>query len=68
MADPTKYKSISVNAETYKKIVEISQAQRRNISQQLSLLVDKEYEELGFGVKAKPARIYAGGLSAVIED
>jgi hypothetical protein len=32
------------------------------------LLVDKEYEDLGFDVKAKPARIYAGGLSAVIED
>lgn len=68
VADPAKYKSISVNRETYEKIVEIANAQRRNISQQLSLLVDKEYEDLGFDVKAKPARIYAGGLSAVIED
>lgn len=70
MADPAKYKSISVSKETYNKIVEMAQTSRRNISQQLSLIVDEAYSENGYGitVPAKSAQVYSGGLSAVIED
>mgnify|MGYP000885937521 CR=1 FL=1 len=70
MADPAKYKSISVSKETYNKIVEMAHSSRRNISQQLSLIVDEAYSENGYDitVPSKPAQVYTGGLSAVIED
>ena len=64
---PSKYKSIGVGIDTYEKIVQIATKQRRNISQQLSLLVDREYESLGMKRQAN-VRIHSGGLSAVIED
>lgn len=66
VADPTKYKSIGVGIDTYEKIVEMASVERRNISQQLSLIVEKEYDRLGY--KPKTTRVFAGGLSAVIED
>lgn len=68
VANPEKYKSVGVGIETYQMIVEMSRLERRNISQQLSLLVEREYDRLGLGRKAAPTRVYAGGLSAVIED
>ena len=67
MPNANKYKSIGVSVDTYNKIVEIASKERRNISQQLSLLVDAEYMEQGFKA-AKPAKTYAGVLSSVIED
>jgi sorbitol-specific phosphotransferase system component IIBC len=67
MPNANKYKSIGVSVDTYNKIVEIASKERRNISQQLSLLVDAEYMDQGFKA-SKPAKVYAGGLSSVIED
>ena len=64
---PSKYKSIGVSTDTYEKIVQMAEKERRNISQQLSLLVDREYESLGMKRQAN-VRIHSGGLSAVIED
>lgn len=67
MPKPSKYKSIGVSVDTYEKIVQMADKERRNISQQLSLLVDREYES--YGMTPQPAtRIVTGGLSAVIED
>jgi hypothetical protein len=71
VADPAKYKSISVSKETYDKVVEMAQSARRNISQQLSLIVDDAYEDQGYSAPASngaTTRVYSGGLSAVIED
>jgi hypothetical protein len=65
---PSKYKSIGVGIDTYEKIVQIATKQRRNISQQLALLVDDEYEKQGLSRPVEPVRTYVGGLSAVIED
>jgi hypothetical protein len=66
---PSKYKSIGVNVDTYEKIVQIANKERRNISQQLSLLVDEEYRSQGLQKTAPPvARAMVGGISAVIED
>ena len=64
----TKYKSISVSVDTYKKIVQMSKKKRRNISQQLSLIVDDAYDKQGFIPPHEPIRSVSGGLSAVIED
>ena len=66
---PSKYKSIGVNVDTYDKIVQIANKERRNISQQLSLLVDEEYRNQGLQKTTPPvARAMVGGISAVIED
>lgn len=65
---PSKYKSIGVSTDTYEKIVQMAEKERRNISQQLSLLVDREYESYGMTRQPASARVITGGLSAIIED
>ena len=44
MVNPSKYKSIGVSTETYEKLLLIAANHRRNLSQQLSLLIDLELE------------------------
>ena len=45
MADPTKFKSIGIDVDTYEKLKRICSEERRNIRQQISIWVDKDYEE-----------------------
>jgi len=45
MADPTKFKSIGIDVDTYEKLKRICSDERRNIRQQISIWVDKDYEE-----------------------
>ena len=45
MADPTKFKSIGIDVDTYEKLKRICDDERRNIRQQVSIWVDKDYEE-----------------------
>ena len=53
MASNEKWKSVSVNIDTYAKIKKIAQDEDRKIGQQISNLVKKEYEKrysnLGIG-------------------
>ena len=75
---PSKYKSIGVNTDTYEKIVKMARDARRNISTQLSMIVDDEYDKYVFrnpeparrkkNVSKKRTVHRLGGLSAVIED
>ena len=44
MASNEKWKSVSVNIDTYAKIKKIAQDEDRKIGQQISNLVKKEYE------------------------
>ena len=46
MPNSTKYKSVSMHNETYEKLVLLANAERRNLSQQLRLLVDTHLEDL----------------------
>ena len=46
MADLTKYKSVSVSNDTYEKLLLLSEYEKRNLSQQLGLLIDLELERL----------------------
>tara|TARA_R100001510_G_scaffold11956_2_gene9188 strand:+ start:6585 stop:6812 length:228 start_codon:yes stop_codon:yes gene_type:complete len=68
------YKSISVNEDTYRKIVEIAQNERRKIAQQLALMIDEEHRKMVTGVEPQPLKpqIYAAhsnsGLSSVVID
>ena len=45
MADPSKFKSIGIDVSTYNKLKAICDKERRNIRQQIGLMVDKEYEK-----------------------
>ena len=45
MADPSKFKSIGIDLDTYNKLKIICDKERRNIRQQIGLMVDKEYEK-----------------------
>jgi len=45
MADPTKFKSIGIDVDTYEKLKKICSDERRNIRQQISIWVDKDYKE-----------------------
>ena len=46
MPDLTKYKSVSVHNDTYDKLVLLANAEHRNLSQQLRLLIDIQLEDL----------------------
>ena len=46
MPDLTKYKSVSVHNDTYEKLVLLANAEHRNLSQQLKLLIDTQLEDL----------------------
>ena len=46
MPDLTKYKSVSVHNDTYEKLVLLANAEHRNLSQQLRLLIDTQLEYL----------------------
>jgi len=43
MTDISKFKSIGIDVETFKKLKVICEAERRNVRQQIGLMVDKEY-------------------------
>ena len=47
MADTSKFKSIGVDLSTYNKLKIICDKERRNIRQQIGLMVDKECEKQG---------------------
>ena len=52
---------------TYEKIVEIAKSQRRNILNQLALIVDDEYDRMGLNKKSSSVARFTG-ISSVIED
>ena len=62
MADTTKFKSIGIDTDTYHKLKRICDDERRNIRQQVSIWVDKDYEER-FKDDNKVTRLGLGTLS-----
>jgi hypothetical protein len=45
MPDPSKFKSIGIDVDTFNKLKVICNKERRNIRQQIGLMVDIEYEK-----------------------
>jgi macrodomain Ter protein organizer (MatP/YcbG family) len=45
MADTTKFKSVGLDIKSYEKLQKICEHQRRNIRQQLGLMIDEEYSK-----------------------
>lgn len=64
MSRKTKYKSVGVSDETYEMIVEIAKREKRNISQQLAMIVEEEYIKKGMSVPAT----YSGGITIALDD
>ena len=62
MADPTKFKSIGIDVDTYEKLKKICSDERRNIRQQISIWVDKDYKER-FKEENKITRLGLGTLN-----
>ena len=58
MASTEKWKSVSVNIDTYHKLIKIAKDEDRKVGQQISNLVKKEYEtrysNLGIGSTKPP--------------
>ena len=58
MASNEKWKSVSVNIDTYHKLIKIAKDEDRKVGQQISNLVKKEYEtrysNLGIGATKPP--------------
>ena len=46
MPNSTKYKSVAMHNDTYEKLVLLANAEPRNLSQQLRLLIDNQLEDL----------------------
>ena len=46
MPNISQYKSVSVSKDTYEKLLLLAQSEKRNLSQQLSLLIDIELDRL----------------------
>ena len=61
MADPSKFKSIGIDVSTYNKHKAICDKERRNIRQQIGLMVDKECERLNINNDNKVLGL--GGLN-----
>jgi hypothetical protein len=53
MADTSKFKSIGIDIATYNKLKIICDKERRNIRQQIGLMVDKECEKQGINNNVK---------------
>ena len=65
MVRKTKYKSVGVSDETYEMIVEIAKKEKRNISQQLAMIVEQEFNRT---FKEEISRNLYGGIQGVLND
>ncbi len=65
MVRKTKYKSVGVNDDTYEMIVELAKREKRNISQQLAMIVEQKFHET---FKEEISRNLYGGISGALSD
>ena len=63
MTDTSKFKSVGLDRKSYDKLVNICDHQRRNIRQQLGLLIDREFEKEEY-IKYKN-KVTSLGLGAI---
>lgn len=65
MTRKTKYKSVGVSDETYHMIIEIAKKEKRNISQQLAMIVEQEFNKT---FKEEISHNLYGGISSAFGD
>ena len=63
MTDTSKFKSVGLDLKSYEKLNKICGHQRRNIRQQLGLMIDKEFEKEEYNDYR--AKVTSLGLGAI---
>ena len=63
MTDTTKFKSVGLDIESYEKLQKIIKHQRRNIRQQLGLMIDQEFKKEEYNDYR--AKVTSLGLGAI---
>ena len=66
MTDTTKFKSVGLDIESYEKLQKIIKHQRRNIRQQLGLMIDKEFKKEEYNdYRAKVTSLGLGAINSL---
>tara|TARA_R100000900_G_scaffold128991_1_gene104781 strand:+ start:196 stop:408 length:213 start_codon:yes stop_codon:yes gene_type:complete len=66
MTDISKYKSVGLDRKSYDKLVKICEHQRRNIRQQLSLMIDQEFDKEEYSkYKTKVTSLGLGAINSL---
>jgi len=66
MTDISKYKSVGLDRKSYDKLVKICEQQRRNIRQQLSLMIDQEFDKEEYSkYKTKVTSLGLGAINSL---
>ena len=63
MTDTTKFKSVGLDIDSYEKLQKIIKHQRRNIRQQLGLMIDQEFKKEEYNDYR--AKVTSLGLGAI---
>jgi len=66
MTDTTKFKSVGLDIESYEKLQKITKHQRRNIRQQLGLMIDQEFKKEEYNdYRAKVTSLGLGAINSL---
>ena len=66
MTDTTKFKSVGLDIESYEKLQKIIKLQRRNIRQQLGLMIDQEFKKEEYNdYRAKVTSLGLGAINSL---
>ena len=66
MTDTTKFKSVGLDIESYEKLQKIIKHQRRNIRQQLGLMIDQEFKREEYNdCRAKVTSLGLGAINSL---
>ena len=66
MTDTSKFKSVGLDRKSYDKLIKICEHQRRNIRQQLSLMIDQEFDKEEYNkYKTKVTSLGLGAINSI---
>ena len=66
MTDISKFKSVGLDRKSYDKLIKICEHQRRNIRQQLSLMIDQEFDKEEYSkYKSKVTSLGLGAINSI---
>tara|TARA_R100000353_G_scaffold10692_1_gene11812 strand:+ start:328 stop:540 length:213 start_codon:yes stop_codon:yes gene_type:complete len=66
MTDISKFKSVGLDRKSYDKLIKICEHQRRNIRQQLSLMIDQEFDKEEYNkYKTKVTSLGLGAINSI---
>jgi macrodomain Ter protein organizer (MatP/YcbG family) len=66
MTDTTKFKSVGLDIQSYEKLQKIIKHQRRNIRQQLGLMIDQEFKKEEYNeYRAKVTSLGLGAINSL---